>query len=71
MEFWTLISLLWLVDASSSEMGLLGMQSETEDPALVKSAVFYSITSTQKGLKVSPKDLLCEILMLGINVTLY
>ncbi|XP_034253035.1 malonyl-CoA decarboxylase, mitochondrial-like [Thrips palmi] len=39
------------VDASTSDMGLLGLRSETEDPSLVKSAVFYSITSTQKGLK--------------------
>lgn len=39
------------VDTSASEMGLLGVRSETEDPSLVKSAVFYSITSTQKGLQ--------------------
>lgn len=39
------------VDKSASEIGLHGVQPETEDPSHVKAAVFYSITSTQKGLK--------------------
>ena len=47
-----IISLSYLVDASTSELGLVGVQPETEDPSLVKAAVFYSITSTQKGLQV-------------------
>ncbi|KAK3918189.1 Malonyl-CoA decarboxylase, mitochondrial [Frankliniella fusca] len=41
------------VDTSISEIGLPGVQQETEDPALVKAAVFYSITSTQQGLKAT------------------
>ncbi|XP_052129381.1 malonyl-CoA decarboxylase, mitochondrial [Frankliniella occidentalis] len=39
------------VDTSIAEIGLPGVHQETEDPALVKAAVFYSITSTQQGLK--------------------
>ncbi|KAJ1531780.1 hypothetical protein ONE63_000437 [Megalurothrips usitatus] len=38
-------------DASASDVGLLGVRPDSEDPSLVKSAVFYSISSTQKGLK--------------------
>ncbi|KAL1117843.1 hypothetical protein AAG570_004158 [Ranatra chinensis] len=31
--------------------GILGQDTETEDPSCVKAAIFYSITSTQKGLQ--------------------
>jgi hypothetical protein len=46
------------VDASACP-GML-VDAHTEDPSCVKAAVFYSITSTQKGLQV------CEVIHIFI-----
>lgn len=51
-NYFCVLFVFFLVDASTSEIGLVGVQPESEDPSRVKAAVFYSITSTQKGLQV-------------------